>query len=57
MFKRYAEGVQRVVVGREEHMTVADRDAGQMAIGLDRVSAGIQLLAGGGIESVEGGVA
>ncbi len=57
MFHRYAEGVERVVVCGEEHMTVADRDAGQMTIGLDCVSASIQLLAGGGIEGVESGVA
>ncbi len=57
MLQRNAEGVERVVVGGEEYMTVADRHAGQMRIGFDCVSARVQLLAGSGIESVQSGVA
>src|SRR6202167_4957181 len=53
VLQRNAEGVERVVVGGEEYVTVANRHAGQVRIGSDCVSARIQFLAGSSIESVE----
>src|ERR1700685_139574 len=56
VLQRNAEGVERVVVGSEEYVTVTNRHAGQVGIGLDCVAARVEFLAGRGIESVERGV-
>src|SRR3984885_812418 len=53
VLQRNAEGVERVVVGSEEHVTVTDRHTGQVGIGLDCVAARVQFLAGGGVAGVE----
>src|SRR5271155_5044842 len=56
VLQRNAEGIERVVVGGEEYMTVANRHASQVGIGPDCVAARVEFLAGSGIERVQSGM-